>query len=352
MATSKRPRQRVGPTAVSPADVLRNAARHGLDAAALGALLRCFTEWFSLSRLGTLRLLVEAGLVGQLESAEFVDALGSRLLRSRHLVTLVFHVHAGSPGPAIRALTAFAAAGALHCASETTAEALRLGTRNWPLGARAMLVTALAAEADTFSTAGAILRALLEGGGVEPFEPEDASALLVRVLRSPDVRDLAGDPRDLSLALPDWAAEVRASGLLALDATSDADDSGNLAGFVVGDADSLVYDTDAESAAEATDDDHDENEDDDDEPSSSSSDSPRANPSGASAAGARDAVSAANANRRQGANATGGTTQVGANNHRRHRLVRPGRHSMAASRYIDGGASVGSATSSTGSESL
>jgi hypothetical protein len=186
-------------------------------------------------RRGVLALLCGAGLQQRLYSAEFLEGVGAERLNSRRLVRHTFRQAQGSAAAASRGLGALAAAGVLNLHSRGALAALHAGMAAWHLDGRVQLVGRLAGEMETFAQVGLFLRLLLDSpawaGGAR-----EAEALLRGVVAQEDVRDLAGPRKDLTDALPEHARAIL-EGLGAADSEgSDADDDGNLAGFVCGDS--------------------------------------------------------------------------------------------------------------------
>ena len=217
----------------------------GLSPRALGEMVRLLHVWaLGGSRRRTLALLDAAGWDDALlADADFSAGLGSLRFKSRTLLRRAFR---GGAGGAVLAVERLMAAGMLNPFSAAALRALHRGMRGWrALGARVALLTAICSELDSFGRVGLFLSLFLDCPDSE-LQPREAAALLEGVLRCDDVRDLAGTIGDLEAYLPDYADAVAAALRGASDGEDDADAEGNLAGFVQGDDDDLVYDTGVE----------------------------------------------------------------------------------------------------------
>ena len=234
---------------------LVRAAHDGVDAATRGALLGLLVDTLGLSRSALLRLLLETNTFTDLQSPEFVDALGSHRLRSKQVLHVAFESSSGA-GAGCAAVLALNAAGALDLFESSVVEELHLGITGWggdaALQAACVLLVGLVGELESFDQAGIFLAAFVGCRG-SSLSPETMDELLAAVIASPDVRDLAGEPRDLGGHLPDHAAVVDAALAAAAaggsDADSDGDAAGNLADFVCDD-DEVAFDTGAEEEEE------------------------------------------------------------------------------------------------------
>jgi hypothetical protein len=209
------------------------------DALALGRLTGVLADLVhpSCPRRGVLALLVGAGLQAHLYHAEFLEGVGAARLNSRRLVRFTFAQARGSAAQASRGLVALAAAGVLNLYSRGALAALAAGMAGWHVDGRAQLVARLASELESFAQLGLFLRLLLDAPAGAAAGAGEAAALLRGVLAHEDVRDLAGTRKDLVDALPEHARTI-AEGLAAAEAedASDADEEGNLAGFICGDS--------------------------------------------------------------------------------------------------------------------
>jgi hypothetical protein len=204
------------------------------DDLALGRLVGVLADLLhpASPRRGVLRLLLGSGLQARLYAPEFLEGVGASRLNSARLVRHTFSSAAG-PGEALRGLAALASAGVLNLHSRRALAELHAGMAGWHVDARIALVGRLASEFESFAQVGLFLRLLLDSPA-RSGAPGEAGALLRGVMALEDVRDLAGSSRDLMDALPEHAEDI-AAGLGAEEAASDADEEGNLAGFVCGD---------------------------------------------------------------------------------------------------------------------
>lgn len=233
-----------------PCDPLELVSRASeeLSPQELGKLVAVLSDWLlGGSHRATLKLIVHAGVADLLTSSEFLEGLGIGRLKSKQVLRLAFRTHADSPGGAVTMIERLAAAGAVNPFSSSALEALHDGMRGWRfVEPKAALLVAIVSSFDTFAQAGLFLSLLLEspasGLGAEEVPP-----LLEAVLADGDVRDLAGDTGDLLAALPDYADVVEDALARAHseDGASEADEDGNLAGFV---DDEIVFDSDADGS--------------------------------------------------------------------------------------------------------
>jgi hypothetical protein len=206
-----------------------------LDSRALGRLVALLSDelYPRGPRAGALRLTERASLDELYLDPDFVESLGAQRIKSSRLARSAF-ARASSPSVAIARISGLANAGALNIFSSSFLECLHAGMQGWRVEVQAELVGRLAETLDTFSSAGLFLSLLLGAQG-SALEPREVLALLRRVVARSDVRDLSGAPADLLDQLPkDVAGEVEDE-LLDRDESedSDADENGNLAGFVV-----------------------------------------------------------------------------------------------------------------------
>lgn len=166
--------------------------------------------------------------------ADFVEALGSSRIKSARLIHNTF-ARGASPSAAIARVAGLAASGALRSLlSPTLLAALHVGIAGWRVEVVAELIGRLVEGMDTFSAAGAFLAAFLKTDSSSLEAVEELSLLRLVVARG-EVRDLSGAAVDLLDQLPRALAGGVEDELLARDASddSDADDDGNLVGFVV-----------------------------------------------------------------------------------------------------------------------
>ena len=237
------------PLLLDAAELVARAADGALPEQAVGQLVALLADWrLGGSRGATLRLLVAARCDERLlASPEFLEGLGAGRLKSSRVLAHAFARSRGSPAAALRRIDALVGAGAVNVFSSSALAALHRGMAAWGAAPapKAALLGALVASLDTFAEAGTLLAALLEHADSELLGgPAAAEELLRAVLREPAVRDLAGEPADLAAHLPDFeaaVAEALAAGA-SDDDGDDADEAGNLAGFV---DDEIRYDTDA-----------------------------------------------------------------------------------------------------------
>ena len=237
------------PLLLDAAELVARAADGALPEQAVGQLVALLADWrLGGSRGATLRLLVAARCDERLlASPEFLEGLGAGRLKSSRVLAHAFARSRGSPAAALRRIDALVCAGAVNVFSSSALAALHRGMAAWGAAPapKAALLGALVASLDTFAEAGTLLAALLEHADSELLGgPAAAEELLRAVLREPAVRDLAGEPADLAAHLPDFeaaVAEALAAGA-SDDDGDDADEAGNLAGFV---DDEIRYDTDA-----------------------------------------------------------------------------------------------------------
>jgi hypothetical protein len=238
------------------ADVLSRASGV-LPAAELGALAGTLADACGCARgARALLFLASFGLWPRLRDGEFVAGFGARRLPAARLLRLAARAAAaGAAGAgaspaaaalaAARALLSLHGAGALDAAdlvSPRALAALHGVAAGWPEagGARtraaAHLLRGLVGEMESFAAAGAFLAALFAAPECA-LAPAAQRDVLAEVCACDDVRDLAGSPRALMDALPAHAAAIAVA--LADGAhDSDADEEGNLAGFV---DDSIVF---------------------------------------------------------------------------------------------------------------
>ena len=241
------------PYATLPVAEVLSRAEAALEAAELGALAGTLADAVGCARgARALLFLATFGLWPRLRDGEFVAGFGARRLApaAARLLRLT-GVAAATPGAAARALLALLGAGALDAADLLTPRALvalhgALRARGSAAAAAAAAPPAAAAEAAA-AAAAVLLRGIISemdgfasaGVFIAAFFASDACELplaaqrdvMARVCASADVRDLAGSPRALMDALPAHALAI-AEALAAADDDSDADDAGNLAGFV------------------------------------------------------------------------------------------------------------------------
>jgi hypothetical protein len=271
----------------TPCDPLELVSRASEELAPqeLGKLVAVLSDWLlGGSHRATLKLIVHAGVADLLTSSEFLEGLGAGRLKSKQLLRLAFKTHAASPGGAVAMIERLAAAGAVNPFSSSALAALHDGMRGWRfVEPKAALLVAIVSSFDTFAQAGLFLSLLLEspasGLGAEEVPP-----LLEAVLADGDVRDLAGDTGDLLAALPDYADVVEDALARAHseDGASEADEDGNLAGFV---DDEIVFDSDAGSGGSDDEDNSDADSDSDDDSGDSGSDGSRGGGAAVAAAG-------------------------------------------------------------------
>lgn len=226
-----------------------------LDSRALGRLVALLSDeiYPRGPRAGALRLTERASLDELYLDPDFVESLGVQRIKSSRLARSAF-ARASSPSVAIARISGLANAGALNVFSSSFLECLHAGMQGWRIEVQSELVGRLAETLDTFSSAGLFLSLLLRAQG-SALEPREVLALLRRVVARSDVRDLSGAPADLLDQLPkDVAGEVEDELLDREESDdSDADENGNLAGFVVeSDDDDDEDDDDDDSAEEVT----------------------------------------------------------------------------------------------------
>jgi len=243
-----------------PASRLLTLASDRLDPGALGALVALLADELfpARPRAGVVALARAGGLEDLFSDADFVAAVGRARLKSARLIRAAFDRAPRAPSAAIARVAGMAAAGALNVFSTSALAALHAGAAGWRAPALAELAGRLAEGLDSFAAAGLFLARFLAAPGAA-LEPAAAAALARAVCARRDVRDLAGAPADLLEQLPAALAGDVEDELLARDASdeSDADEEGNLAGFVVDDGEGEEEEDDDE-------DDEDEDEDDDD----------------------------------------------------------------------------------------
>jgi hypothetical protein len=266
---------------------LLHLADASLDARALGQLVALLADELHprAPRGGALRLVVAGGLAARLADADFIEALGAEHLKTARLLRLAFSRAGDSPARAIAAVAGMAAAGALNVYSASALAALHEGIAGWRVPIVADLVGRIAEGLDSFAQAGLFISLLLAAPGCA-LDAAGAAALLRAVVARPDVRDLAGAPADMMRQLPRDAAAAAADELRARAESddSDADEDGNLAGFVCGDDEESAEESAGDDGSEAGSED-DEEEDEDDDESGGSDDDESAGAAGGRRAG-------------------------------------------------------------------
>lgn len=195
-------------------------------------------------RRGFLELLEASQLTPLLHSPEFLEGVGKGHLNSRRLVHFAFS-SSTSDAESVRTLLSLAASGFLNLHSRGALGELHQGMAGWHVESQAKVLGNLAGELDTFGGAGLFLRLFIDSPASD-LTREEVGHLLATLVTNENVRDLAGDPGDLLAALPDYSGDIQ-EGLLAAVAdsdASDADEDGDLAGFVCDD-DEVVYSEDS-----------------------------------------------------------------------------------------------------------
>ena len=273
-----------------PLSEVISIASRVLDDGSLGALSGGLACAAGASRGSALLLfLARFGLWPRLADAEFVAGLRGASapsapplrLSGPRVIRLALATAASAPRGAAAVLSLLRA-GALDGGDLLSRRSLAAlhGLLRVPEGeaAAGALLAGVAGDMDSFAEVGALLARFLAGAGAAapPLPPAQARAIIARVCASEDVRDLAGSPQALMAALPAHA-EAIAEALAAAADDSDADEAGNLAGFVCGD-DQIEYSSDEEGEEEEYDDDDDDGNDDDDEDDETDGDARRQPP--------------------------------------------------------------------------
>jgi len=139
-------------------------------------------------------------------------------------------------GEAVLTLLSLAASGALNLHSRGALGELHKGIHSWHVEPQARLVGNLAGELNSFASAGLFLHLLLDSKECG-WSKEHSTQLLRSVVAQDNVKDLAGNPADLLAALPQYKADIEEDLFAAVNDSdaSDADECGDLAGFVCGD---------------------------------------------------------------------------------------------------------------------
>jgi hypothetical protein len=222
------------------------ASGSGDDNLSLGRLMAVLTDlvYPSTPKSGFLKLLGASQLTHLLHSPEFLEGVGKGHLNSRRLVRFAFS-SSTSDAESVRALLSLAASGFLNLHSRGALGELHKGMAGWHVESQAKVLGNLAGELDTFWGAGLFLRLFIDSPACD-LTREEVAHLLSTLVTNENVRDLAGDPGDLLASLPDYSGDIQ-EGLFAAvgdSDASDADDDGDLAGFVCDD-DEVVYSEDS-----------------------------------------------------------------------------------------------------------
>ncbi len=233
---------------------LLKLASTSLDPRAMGQLVALLADtcYPRGPRSGALRLAERAVLEELYCDADFVEALGSSRIKSARLVRGTF-ARATSPSAAIARVAGLATSGAIgNLLSPSLIVALHNGMSGWRVEVQAELIGRLVEGLDTFSSAGEFLAHFLKSEGNTLETSEELSLLRLIVARG-EVRDLSGAAADLLDQLPPALAGGVEDELLDRDASddSDANEDGNLMGFV---SDNIEYedeDEDDESEGES-----------------------------------------------------------------------------------------------------
>ena len=233
---------------------LLKLASSSLDPCAMGQLVALLADtcYPRGPRAGALRLAERAALEELYCDSDFVEALGSSRIKSARLVRGTF-ARATSPSAAIARVAGLATSGAIgNLLSSSLLVALHNGLSGWRVQVQAELLGRLVEGFDTFTSAGEFLAQFLKSDG-NTLESGEELALLRLIVGRSEVRDLSGSATDLLDQLPPALAGGVEDEIFNRDASddSDADEDGNLMGFI--------------------DDDEDEDEDDDNEVDNSGS---------------------------------------------------------------------------------
>ena len=219
-------------------------ASTSLDPRAMGQLVALLADtcYPRGPRSGALRLAERAVLEELYCDADFVEALGSSRIKSARLVRGTF-ARATSPSAAIARVAGLATSGAIgNLLSPSLLVALHNGMSGWRVEVQAELIGRLVEGLDTFSSAGEFLAHFLKSEG-NTFESGEELSLLRLIVARGEVRDLSGAAADLLDQLPPALAGGVEDELLDRDASddSDANEDGNLMGFV---SDNIEYEDD------------------------------------------------------------------------------------------------------------
>lgn len=242
------------PHVTLPLSEVISRARSALPAAELGSLTASLASAVGCARGSrALLFLVTFGLWSRLHDGEFVEGFGAHRLPAARLLRLA-SASCDSPAMAVRTMLSLHSAGALDAADLAAPRALAamhgIISAWWSdahggaageaavTAAAARFLVGLVSDMDSFANAGAFLASFFNDTACKL--PRAAVRLILTdVCSNEDVHDLAGSPRALIDALPAHAAAISEALAAAAD-DSDADEDGNLAGFV---ADDIVYDT-------------------------------------------------------------------------------------------------------------
>jgi len=233
---------------------LFNAARKELDPGALGTLLRIVAPMTGCTkRRHMLHFIAKANMWQRLQDAEFVEALGAGAVKSCELIRFAFEVGATTgPADCINDLVGMLRAGAIELESDRSVAAFARGIAPWksPDSILALLAGVMS-EIDAFQGVGDFLRRMLDAIG-HAWPTTFVSELLSLLFsRHPDLRDLSGKPRELFDAVPDYRhALVNAFAEGSDD--EEADDNGNLAGFIAYSDDEEDSGTEGEEGSEGS----------------------------------------------------------------------------------------------------
>jgi hypothetical protein len=232
---------------VLSADDLLERSCEALDDGALGQLVGIIADMkLDGSRTATLQLLAQTELFDKLCSPEFVEGLGRSRLKTKLVLRLLFRLYGGVPSGCNSKLAQLMSAGAVNIYSDSAVEQLHNLTRTWTLGDKSSLVATILQQTDSYNDAGIFLRYYLDADASQLTE-SDELALVDTISKLAELRDLGGELRSLTQHAPDRIREALAVAMAAAVADSegsDADEDGNLRGFVHGD-DEIHYDTDA-----------------------------------------------------------------------------------------------------------
>jgi hypothetical protein len=251
-------------TKVVPLIPFLRSANDALESdASAAALLRVAAESAFGSRhtrSQLFRLLARAGMWPRLKSAEFVEELGEGRLKAKSVMRYAFLASSNSPDEAASDVTSLLRSGATSISSDTCVRQLVRGLLPWKGSPDSLMIVlgGVVGELNSSASVGRLFKRLLQLSVEEGlWESEwEVAHNLVRLVHAAgdDILDLPGGIEGVVAELTPFCREKVENALraMALEADSDADENGNLAGFVV--------DSDEEEE-----DDEDEDEDEDDE---------------------------------------------------------------------------------------